>query len=100
MRATILPLAIILTEAHRAKVSLMAKGPPINIYVSAISMQYFTYFDKREVVQQEYSQPPILPSHHFRWIVKPWSAVCHVCIIPLWLMSIFCVQMFEMLRKH
>ena len=25
---------------------------------------------KREVLQQEYSQPPILPSPHFRWVVK------------------------------
>ena len=28
-------------------------------------MQSFSYFDKREVLQQEYSQPPILPSPHF-----------------------------------
>ena len=29
-------------------------------------MQYFSYTDKREVLQQKYSQPLILPSHHFR----------------------------------
>ena len=29
-----------------------------------------SYIDKREVLQQEYSQPPILPSSHFRWVVN------------------------------
>ena len=33
-------------------------------------MQYFSYLDKRDVFQQEYSQPPILPSPHFRWVVN------------------------------
>ena len=33
-------------------------------------MQWFRYLDKREVLQQEYSKPPILPSPHFRWVVK------------------------------
>ena len=33
-------------------------------------MQKFSYLDKREVLQWEYSQPPILPSLHFRWVVK------------------------------
>ena len=33
-------------------------------------MQWFSYLDKREVLQQEYSQPPILPSPHFRWVVN------------------------------
>ena len=28
------------------------------------------HLDEREVLQQEYSQPPILPSPHFRWVVK------------------------------
>ena len=32
--------------------------------------QLYSYVDKREVLQQEYSQPPTLPSHHFRWVVK------------------------------
>ena len=27
------------------------------------------HFHKREVLQQEYSQTPILPSPHFRWVV-------------------------------
>ena len=29
-----------------------------------------SYNDKREVLQNEYSQPPILPSPHFRWVVN------------------------------
>ena len=29
-----------------------------------------SYFDKREVLQQEYSQSPILPSPHLQWVVK------------------------------
>ena len=29
----------------------------------------FSYIDKREVLQQEYSQPGIVPSPHFRWVV-------------------------------
>ena len=27
-----------------------------------------SYFDKREVLQQEYSQPQIFPSPHIRWV--------------------------------
>ena len=30
----------------------------------------FSYIDKREVLQQEYSQPQILPSPHFQWVVN------------------------------
>ena len=33
-------------------------------------MEYFSYTDKREVLQQEYSQSPILPCPPFRWVVK------------------------------
>ena len=40
-----------------------------NTHVYAIIMQYFTHLEKREILQQEYSQPPILPSPHFRWVV-------------------------------
>ena len=35
-----------------------------------IIMQSFPYVDKREVLQQEYSQHPILPSPHFWWVVN------------------------------
>ena len=90
MRVTILPLAIILTKAHRAMVSIMAKGClaacvlplsfflfllPNYIHFYAIIMQMFSYLDKRGVFQQEYFQPPILPSPHFRWVVKMVSEV-------------------------
>ena len=37
-------------------------------------MQWFSYLGKREVWQQEYSQPAILPSPHFRWVVKDKNA--------------------------
>ena len=36
----------------------------------AIIMQLFSYLDEREVLQQEYSPPPILPSPHFHWVVN------------------------------
>ena len=90
MRATILPWAIILTKAHRAAVSMIAKGCilvqvlplrcflfllPNYMHVYAMIMQHFSHFDKREVLQQEYSQPPILPSPHFRWVVNTLSRV-------------------------
>ena len=32
-------------------------------------MQWFSYLDKREVLQQEYSQPPILPPPHYWFVV-------------------------------
>ena len=40
----------------------------INVY--ATIMQTFSYLDKREVLQQDYSQPQILPSAHFWWVVS------------------------------
>ena len=43
---------------------------PNYMHVDAIIMQPFSHFDKRVVLQQEYSQPPILPSTHFLWVVK------------------------------
>ena len=43
---------------------------PNYIRLYAIIRQYFSYLDKREVLQQEYSQVPILPSPHFRWVVN------------------------------
>ena len=85
MRATILPWAIVLTKAQRAAVSIMTQGCilakvlplrcflsllPNHIHVYAITMEYFTDLDKREVLQQEYFQPPILPSSHFQQVLK------------------------------
>ena len=32
-------------------------------------MHYYAYIGKRGVLQQEYSQHTILPSHLFRWVV-------------------------------
>ena len=86
MRATILPKADIL--ACRAAVNMMAKGIivarvlplkcflfllPNYMHVYAIIMHYFSLFDKREVLQQEYFQLPILLSPHFRWVVNVQS---------------------------
>ena len=31
------------------------------MYIHAITMQYFSYIDKRGVLQQEYTQPPNTP---------------------------------------
>ena len=36
-------------------------------------MPQLSYFDKRNVVKQEYPQLPILPSPHFRWVVNDVS---------------------------
>ena len=41
----------------------------LTIFISVHYNAIFSYTDKREVLQQEYSQPPILPSPHFRWVV-------------------------------
>ena len=86
MRITILPLVGCHTnQGPQGAVSMMAKGSivtselplrcflfllPNYMHVYAIIMHYSLHFDKREVLQQEYSQPPILPSPHFRWVVK------------------------------
>ena len=43
---------------------------PNYIHICAIVMHHFSYLDKRKVVQQEYSQPPMLPSPYFRWVVN------------------------------
>ena len=73
MSAPILPKANILTKTCTAAVSIMAKGCivasalPLRcflflllyyIHISAIIMQYYSYTDKREVLQQKFSQPP------------------------------------------
>ena len=33
-------------------------------------MQYSSHLDKKEVLQQEYSQPSILPCPHIQWVVN------------------------------
>ena len=40
--------------------------------------EMFPYLDKKEVLQQEYSPPSILPSPYFRWVVN-----VHVLLINL-----------------
>ena len=64
MRATILPEAIILTTARRASFSMMALGCIFNTQPYSYLCNYdtiFSYTDKREVLQQEYSQPQYFP---------------------------------------
>ena len=38
-------------------------------YLCNYPEMFVIYTDKREELQQEYSQHPILPSPHFRWVV-------------------------------
>ena len=87
MRATILPYAVILTNAHRAAVSMMAKGCivarvlplryflfllPNYICVYAIMMQYSQILTRGKYCNRNTAPPPPkLPSPHFRWVVKP-----------------------------
>ena len=40
------------------------------IHVYSVTMPYFSYLHKREVLQHEYSKPSMLPSPHFRWVVN------------------------------
>ena len=55
---------------------------PNYFHVYANTMQRFVYLDKMEVLPQEYSQPLILPSPHFRWVVKIYSIVHRNSIYP------------------
>ena len=68
------------------------------IHIYAIMIQSF--LDKREVLQQEYSQPPILPFPHFWWVVKRnrTMLVSTVPIYTLRLVSMFLSSM--LLFKH
>ena len=74
-----------MTKAHRAAVSMIAKGCivsrvlPLGCFLfllpnyingNAIMRQQIHINDKREVLQHEYSQQPILPSPHFRSVVN------------------------------
>ena len=65
------PLGYHTDQAHRAlALRCFLLLLPNYIHVYAIVVQLFSYFYKREVLQQEYSQPPKLPSPHFRWVVN------------------------------
>ena len=74
MKATLLLMAIMLTKAHRAVVSIIAEGYtvvrvlplsgflfycPIH-HLYAIIIHHFAYIDKRGILQQKYFKPPIL----------------------------------------
>ena len=90
VRVTILPYAIILTKANSAAVSIMAKGCisalvlPLRCFLflllSFIHLYnydaMFSYFVKKEVLQQEYSKPPILHSPHLWWLVNVYRGTC------------------------
>ena len=39
-------------------------------YIYTCSYKHLSHHDKREVLQQEYSQQPILPSPYFRWVLN------------------------------
>ena len=66
MRATILKAITAWVLPLRCFLFLL----PSYIHVYTIIMHQFTYLNTREVLQQEYSQLPILPSPHFRWEVE------------------------------
>ena len=79
MRVTIRPKAIILAKAQRAEGRGQCDGQAycgMSNNPEMFLIYYLTMFtlkmhlgDKMKVLQQEYSQPPILPSRHFRWVV-------------------------------
>ena len=89
MRVPILSQANMLAKAHSqcdAKGSIVTPGcDPSNtkyclgcvsyVYSPTIFMlcscnAIISYFEEREVVQQDYTQPQILPISHFRWVVN------------------------------
>ena len=59
---------------------------PNYMYIRVYAIIIFSHIDKRGVLQQENSQPPIPPSPHFQWVVKPpkkmSSHVWHVITPP------------------
>ena len=85
MRATTLTKAIILTKADRAPGQYKGQGVYCGLSTASEVFPFcttkpysylcnynaiFSYTDKREVFQQEYSQYPILPSLHFWFLVN------------------------------
>ena len=82
MRVTILSQANMLAKAHSqydAKGSIVTPGCNTKYCLGCVSYVYsptifmlcscnaiISYFEEREVLQQEYSQPQILPIPHFR----------------------------------
>ena len=85
MRATILPWAVKLTKAHRAAVSIMAKGVYCGLSTASEVFLIFTtqlyqyvsvfvlfvlFSDEPEVFFPKYSQTAIFHAPHFRWVVN------------------------------
>ena len=74
MRAILLPSAIILTKAHKdgqGKYCGLSTASEVFLDFTTqifISVLLQSNIDNREVLHQEYSQPPILPSPHLRWV--------------------------------
>ena len=48
------------------------------LFISVLISYNSLYLDKREVLQQEYSQHPILPSPHFRWVLNDCTIFFHL----------------------
>ena len=48
-------------------------GQEVYCGLNAIIIQKFSYCDEREVLQQEYFQPPIFPFPHTQWVLNPIS---------------------------
>ena len=61
------PRGVLWPEYTASNVFLFLLSNYIHVY--AIIMQYFSYIDKTEILQQGNSIHHILPSPHFRWVV-------------------------------
>ena len=60
-------------------------------------MHQFAYVDKRKVLQQKYSQSPILPPPQFRWVVNLYELHISECDFALGWLSCrqACIQTVE-----
>ena len=71
----------------------------IHVYANTCTMQQFLYLDKREVLQQEYPQPLILPSSHFRWVVKLHYWRDNIFSIEITMTSLILLQMHASMEQ-
>ena len=108
MRAIIFPLAIVLTKAHRAAVSTMAKGCivalilPLRCFLISlpnytnilVCFAFFSLFSEEpEVLIREYSQTAILHAAHFQQPTlcqSPIPGNYHQCISVIYSYSAVC----------